>query len=72
MTFAFRLLTADDLPMLHEWLHRPHVRHWWHEPATIGELERDYVSPGAAPTTPTTKTKHGDTPQTKKKTKIGR
>jgi RimJ/RimL family protein N-acetyltransferase len=31
--------------MLHEWLHRPHVRQWWREPSVIAELERDYVQP---------------------------
>jgi len=44
-TFTFRPLTAEDLPMLHEWLHRPHVRQWWREPSTIAELDRDYLQP---------------------------
>jgi RimJ/RimL family protein N-acetyltransferase len=26
---AFRPLLADDLPLLHEWLQREHVRRWW-------------------------------------------
>ena len=47
MTFTFKPLTPEDLPMLHEWLHRPHVRQWWREPSTIAELERDYVLPSA-------------------------
>jgi len=42
---------AEDLPMLHEWLHRPHVRRWWREPSTIAELDRDYVQPSADPST---------------------
>jgi RimJ/RimL family protein N-acetyltransferase len=29
--------------MLHEWLHRPHVRQWWLESSTIDELEEDYL-----------------------------
>ncbi len=26
---ALRLMTTADLPMLHEWLNRPHVVEWW-------------------------------------------
>lgn len=62
MMFAFRRLTAKDLPMLHAWLQRPHVRHWWHEPATIAELERDYVSPAADPSTHAYIAMRADTP----------
>ena len=29
---AFRPLGAADLPMLHEWLGRPHVAEWWETP----------------------------------------
>jgi aminoglycoside 6'-N-acetyltransferase Ib len=28
-TFSFRPLTRADLPLLHEWLNRPHVAQWW-------------------------------------------
>ena len=41
--FTFRPLGRDNLPMLHEWLLRPHVRRWWLEPSTMPELERDYL-----------------------------
>ena len=27
--FTFRPLTRADLPLLHEWLNRPHVAEWW-------------------------------------------
>ena len=27
--FTFRPLTHADLPLLHEWLNRPHVAEWW-------------------------------------------
>src|SRR4051812_6922549 len=47
MTFTFSPLTAEDLPMLHQWLHRPHVRRWWRAPSTIAELQQDYVPPSA-------------------------
>jgi RimJ/RimL family protein N-acetyltransferase len=47
MTFTFKPPTREDLPMLHEWPHRPHVRQWWREPSTIADLERDYIQPSA-------------------------
>lgn len=28
---GFRLLTEGDLPLLHRWLHAPHVHEWWSE-----------------------------------------
>lgn len=34
-TVTLRLLTTEDLPMLHEWLNRPHIVEWWG-----GEAER--------------------------------
>ncbi len=39
----FKPLTAQDLPMLHAWLQRPHVAEWWREPTTLAEVERDYL-----------------------------
>ena len=47
-TLAFRPLALRDLPMLHGWLHRPHVAAWWGEPSTVVELEQDYFSESAA------------------------
>ena len=38
----FRSLTAQDLPMVHAWIQRPHVRQWW-QPASLAELEREYL-----------------------------
>ena len=29
MSFAFRPLTDDDLPLLHAWLNEPGVVEWW-------------------------------------------
>jgi RimJ/RimL family protein N-acetyltransferase len=46
-TFVFRRLVRADLPLLHEWLQRPHVAAWWGNPDTIAELETDYFGPGA-------------------------
>jgi aminoglycoside 6'-N-acetyltransferase len=31
--YAFRAMTADDLPMIERWLAEPHVREWWGDPA---------------------------------------
>ena len=31
--YAFREMTADDLPMIRRWLAEPHVREWWGDPA---------------------------------------
>ncbi len=39
---SFRPLTWDDLPLLHEWLHRPHVLRWWKEGYTLAEVEAHY------------------------------
>ena len=36
--FAFRPLSADDLPTIKRWLEAPHVREWWHDPAEQFEL----------------------------------
>ena len=27
--FTFRPLREEDLPLLHEWIRRPHVAQWW-------------------------------------------
>ena len=51
MTFTFDPLTLQNLPMVHEWLHRPHVRQWWRAPSTIAELHQEYLSPSADPST---------------------
>ena len=31
--YAFRDMTADDLPMIKRWLAEPHVSQWWGDPA---------------------------------------
>jgi RimJ/RimL family protein N-acetyltransferase len=45
LTPTFKPLCRDDLAMLHEWLHRPHVRKWWNEPSSLAELQHDYLPP---------------------------
>jgi aminoglycoside 6'-N-acetyltransferase len=36
--YAFRPLSANDLPTIRRWLEMPHVREWWHDPAEQFEL----------------------------------
>jgi aminoglycoside 6'-N-acetyltransferase len=31
--YAFRPMSASDLPTIKRWLEMPHVREWWHDPA---------------------------------------
>ena len=40
--FTFEPLTLDDLPMLAEWLTRPHVAEWWDDRVALAELREDY------------------------------
>ena len=40
---VFRPLTAGDLPLLHDWLARPHVVAWWGAPPSLAEVEADYA-----------------------------
>ena len=41
--YAFRPMTATDLPLVRRWLMEPHVAEWWHDPETFefvsGELD---------------------------------
>jgi aminoglycoside 6'-N-acetyltransferase Ib len=48
---TFRPLTSADLPMMHEWLSRPHVAEWWGPAPSLAELAADYESSitGTAP-----------------------
>jgi len=32
-SYAFRPMTADDLPTVWRWLAKPHVAEWWGDPA---------------------------------------
>jgi aminoglycoside 6'-N-acetyltransferase len=36
--YAFRPMSAGDLPTIKRWLETPHVRAWWHDPAAQFEL----------------------------------
>lgn len=39
---TFRPLSESDLPMLENWLSRPHVAEWWSPTPTTAELEEEY------------------------------
>lgn len=41
--FDFRPLTEADIPMLYEWLCRPHVRQWWHGEPSAEEVREKYL-----------------------------
>jgi RimJ/RimL family protein N-acetyltransferase len=41
--FRFRPMVADDLPLLHEWIQRPHVRRWWREQRTLEQVVEHYL-----------------------------
>jgi RimJ/RimL family protein N-acetyltransferase len=40
---SFNPLAPSDLPMLCEWIARPHVREWWDSPVTLADIEADYL-----------------------------
>nr|WP_071846260.1 aminoglycoside 6'-N-acetyltransferase [uncultured bacterium]AGY30800.1 putative aminoglycoside 6'-N-acetyltransferase [uncultured bacterium] len=45
-TVTLRLMTEHDLPMLHEWLNRPHIVEWWggeEERPTLDEVYDHYL-----------------------------
>jgi len=41
--FRFAPLTQADLPLLHNWLARPHMAEWWDEPGSLEDLAADYA-----------------------------
>jgi aminoglycoside 6'-N-acetyltransferase len=42
MPIMLRPLQPSDLPLLAQWLSRPHVQQWWREPADIETVEAHY------------------------------
>ena len=48
---SFRPLSTEDLPQLHEWLHRPHVAEWWQPGPSLEEVRAEYA-PAIAGTIP--------------------
>jgi aminoglycoside 6'-N-acetyltransferase len=43
VTIGFQPLTANDLPLVHEWLQREHVRRWWTDRETYEEVVQRYL-----------------------------
>jgi len=48
--FRFVALSVGDLPLLQQWLQRPHAAAWWKPTPTLAELRDDYFGPDADPT----------------------
>jgi RimJ/RimL family protein N-acetyltransferase len=42
VAITFRSLASHDLPMLHEWLARPHVAEWWGPQQTAAEIAAEF------------------------------
>src|SRR5437899_1929243 len=44
LMLEFRRLQRDELPLLHEWLARPHVARWWNDgDRTLDEVVAHYL-----------------------------
>jgi aminoglycoside 6'-N-acetyltransferase len=44
LALGFRAMEMGDLPLMHEWLQRPHVRRWWRKGETYEQVV-DIYSP---------------------------
>ena len=42
-SIQFRRLAEDDLPILTEWLHRPHVAAWWDNQTSLEQVRVKYL-----------------------------
>ncbi len=43
MSISFRRLRHSETPLIHRWLHTPHVARWWYEDVgTLEEVEEKY------------------------------
>lgn len=43
MALRFERLTEADLPMLAEWLNRPHIAEWWADCKILAEVREQYL-----------------------------
>lgn len=41
-SISFRPMTRADLPVVHEWLSREHVRRWWRDSRRLEDVEARY------------------------------
>jgi aminoglycoside 6'-N-acetyltransferase len=48
MTYLFRPMTAGDMPLMRDWLARPHVAEWWHDGADFALVSGDMNHPDLA------------------------
>jgi RimJ/RimL family protein N-acetyltransferase len=51
-SFHFARVTEADLPMLAEWLKRPHVAEWWKSSEDFSQLREDFLPPGGDDSAP--------------------
>ena len=47
--YAFRPVTAEDLPLLRRWLAQPHVAEWWDDADGVAEIEEAIRDPVTEP-----------------------
>lgn len=47
-SYAFRPMTADDIPLVQRWLAETHVAKWWHDPETLEFVSGDLGHPDLA------------------------
>jgi RimJ/RimL family protein N-acetyltransferase len=40
--FSFSPLTMADVPLLHEWMARPHWAEWWGPPGSLESVQAEY------------------------------
>lgn len=43
MTYSFRPITRDDLPLFKNWLDQPHINGWWGDSGTEARLVKDDI-----------------------------
>lgn len=47
MTYSFRPISRDDLPMFKDWLANPHIGGWWGDSKTEARLVEEDLATGA-------------------------
>jgi hypothetical protein len=43
MKFRFEPLAKTDLPLLFDWLNRPHITEWWDGPVSFSQVLEKYL-----------------------------
>jgi RimJ/RimL family protein N-acetyltransferase len=44
LTISFRPMTESDIPLLHDWLCRPHVAEWWGPAPSLADVRDEFSS----------------------------